>query len=88
MDFPWYNALEIKNIYNNVPVGKPLKVFVQRGFSSNWVEAYPAPINNNFSTYDYWIETRVGGGGMYTHGSLYVDYYTNVSDYPNIKIEY
>ena len=87
--FPWYNALEIKNISDKVPAGSPLKVFVQRRFNQNWVEAYPALIYYSNSIYDYFIITRVNGGGMYNQGSLYVFYYgTNVTDRPNIKIEY
>lgn len=85
---PWYNSLEIQSIHGFVPTGKPFKVFVQRGLTSTWTEAQP--VSNNPSTkYEYFVETRVNGGGMYIQGSLYVFYYgTDISDRPSVKVEF
>jgi len=84
----WYNSIEVPNIYSYVPMGKPFKVFVQRDGNTNWVEAQSASDNLN-TEYEYFIETRWDGAGMYTFGSLYIFYYgANTSDTPNVKVEF
>ncbi|HEV7330237.1 MAG TPA: PKD domain-containing protein [Flavisolibacter sp.] len=87
--FPWYAALEIKNIYLYVPQGRPFKVFIQRGFNPTWIEVQPLSADPNHNTYEYFIETRLYGAGIYNYGSLYVFYYgTDTNDTPNVKIEF
>jgi hypothetical protein len=84
--FPWYNSIEVKNIFS---YPTPLKVFVQRGFDPSWTEVkYVSNIPSN-DLYEYFIETRLDGAGMYTYGSLYIFYYgSNISDNPQVKIQY
>jgi hypothetical protein len=89
--FPWYNALEAKDIYNYVPRDKPLNVFVRRGGTINWmpVERFDPYLPYTNHLYDYFIETRPDGAGMYTLGSLYVFYYgTDTNDTCEIRIEF
>jgi hypothetical protein len=87
---PWYNTLEAPDIYSNIPPEVPIKVFVQRGSSNDWIPAPPVsndPNNNNI--YEYFIETRPDGAGMYTMGSLYILYYgSDINDNPKVKIEF
>lgn len=88
--FPWYAALEIENIFSHVPTGSPLKVFIQRGANPTWIAVPPLSTDsNNNNTYEYFIEARFDGVGMYTYGSMYIFYYgTDTSDKPNVKIEF
>lgn len=86
--FPWYASVEIKNFWAHVPEGKPMKVFIQRSYETTWTEVPPISSNssNNIS-YEYFIETRPDGAGMYNYGSLYVFFYgDNTNDNPNIKV--
>ncbi len=88
-DFPWYNTLEVKNIHTYIPTGTPMKVFVQRDNASEWKEATPEANNVNGSVYEYFIETRPNGGGMYNYGSLYIFYYgPDPNDTPDVKIQF
>ncbi len=87
--FPWYNTLEVKNIYTYIPAGTPIKVFVQRDNASEWKEA--TPVSNNLSSvYEYFIETRPNGNGFFTsYGSLYIFYYgRDTDDTPDVKIQF
>jgi hypothetical protein len=89
--YPWYNTLEAKDIYNYVPKDTPLNVFVRRGGSNSWipVERFDPNLPYTNALYDYFIETRPDGAGMYTYGSLYVSYYgTDTSDTCEIKIQF
>ncbi len=82
----WYNSLQVLDIYKYIRPGTPMKVLVQRGNSSDWHEAFYIS-NSQKGSYEYFIETRSDGGGMYSFGSLYVFYYgEDVSDKPNVKI--
>jgi len=87
--FPWYAALEINNIYSYVPHGRPFKIFIQRDSNPAWIEVPPLSANSTNTTYEYFIETRLDGAGMYSFGSLYIFYYgTETNDTPNVKIEF
>jgi hypothetical protein len=87
--FPWYNSLEVENIYSYIQQGRPLRVFVQRGSSTDWIVAHPISHTSNSNTYEYFIETRPEGAGMYNFGSLYVFYYgSDINDRPNVKVEF
>ena len=92
--FPWYPSLEVKNIYSYVSPSDSIKVFIQRDNIPGWVEvpfisSWP---NYHYGPYEYFIETRPYGAGMYNFGSLYVfsyEYYgggIGVNDTPDIKI--
>jgi len=90
--FPWYPSLEVKNLYSYVSPGDPIKVFIQRDNTPGWVEvpfisSWP---DYNYGPYEYFIETRPDGAGMYNFGSLYVFFYDyggiGVNDTPDIKI--
>ena len=84
--FPWYNAIEVKNIFS---YPSPLKVFIQRDFDSGWIEVNKFTGNGTNRRYEYFIETRPDGAGMYSYGSLYIFYYgNNTSDKPNVKIQF
>jgi hypothetical protein len=86
--YPWYNALEVPSFYTYVQSGQAFKVFVQRGLSANWVEAKPVTANGT-NQYEYFIETRPDGAGIYNFGSLYIFYYgPDTSDNPNIRVEF
>ena len=86
--FPWYNTLEVTHIYNYIPIGSPIKVFVQRNNTSEWIEASNSYNVNN--RYEYFIEARPNGNGFYTsYGSLYIFYYgPDTNDTPNVKIQF
>ena len=87
--FPWYPSLEINNIHTYIPTGTPIKVFVRRGNASEWKEATPIANNVNSSVYEYFIETRPDGAGMYNYGSLYIFYYgRDTDDTPDVKIQF
>ena len=92
--FPWYPSLEVKNIYSYVSPSDSIKVFIQRDNAPGWVEvpfisSWP---NYNYGPYEYVIESRPDGAGMYNFGSLYVFFYEyygggiGVNDTPDIKI--
>ena len=87
--FPWYAALEVTNIISlPIPTGTPIKVFVLRDNTSKWIEALPAS-NSPTTAYEYFIETRPNGGGIYLYGSLYIFYYgTDTNDTPDVKIQF
>jgi hypothetical protein len=87
--FPWYSTLEIRDIYSYVQPGTSFKVFIQRGSGSDWVEVQPISDVYTDSKYEYFIETRPDGAGMYTYGSLIVFYYgMDADDRPKIKVEF
>ncbi len=76
-------SLEVKNIY--LPQSVALKVFVQRGGSTKWEEAFPG--FSGFKNYEYSIETRPGGAGMYN----LIIFYSGLddpTDFPNVAIAY
>jgi hypothetical protein len=87
--FPWYNTLEIKNIYTYIPTGTPIKVFVQRDNASEWKEASPES-NNVSNVYEYYIETKPNGNNFWTsYGSFYVFYFgRDTDDTPDVKIQF
>lgn len=87
--FPWYNTLEVKNIYSYIPVGTAIKVFVQRDNASEWKEASPES-NNVSNVFEYFIETRPNGNGFWTsYGSLYISYFgRDTEDTPDVKIQF
>jgi hypothetical protein len=85
----WYETLEINNFYSFIPSGTPFRVYIQRDFNPAWIEATPVADNGSGGPYEYFVETRPGGGGMYTYGSLYIfGSGTDFSDTPNVKIVY
>ena len=88
--FPWYNAVEIEGFNMLLPPGSSFKIFIQRDYDPQWKEVLPTSIDYNPDiTYEYFIETRPDGAGMYNFGSLYIFYYgRDVSDTPAVKIEY
>lgn len=94
--FPWYPSLEVENIYSYVSPTDSIKVFIKRDNSPGWVEvpfisSWP---DYNYGPYEYFIETRPDGAGIYNYGSLYVFFYEyygggiGVTDTPDIKIVY
>lgn len=87
--FPWYNSLEVPLVHNYVPAGVPFVVFVQRDNDTTWIPVTPIINYSPTSVYEYFIETRPDGAGIYNFGSLYIFYYGgDVSDTPAIKIEF
>lgn len=85
--FPWYNAIEIPNFFGIMPNATPFRVFIKRDAAPVWVEVDAISNNWSGSPYEYFIETRPNGGGMYTLGSLYIfSYGADVSDTPAVKI--
>jgi hypothetical protein len=85
--YPWYSAIEIKNFYSLIPSGLMFKIFIKRDTKPDWIEAFPVSYNGAGGFYEYFIETRPDGAGMYTYGSLYIFYYgMNTSDTPDVKI--
>ncbi len=88
---PWSNAVEVKNIHSYIPVGTPVKVFIKRDNTAEWKVAEDAGKNNgsNNPVYEYFIETRPSGGGMYTYGSLYIFYWgMDINDTPDVKVQF
>jgi len=87
--FPWYNSIEIENFYNLIPPEVVFKIYIRRDTSADWVEVFPTTDNIPDNKYDYFIETRPDGAGMYNYRSLYIFYYgSDVSDTPDVKIVY
>lgn len=88
--FPWYSAIEVKNIDTYIQANRPIKkVFVQREFDSTWIEVDQLTNNWTNQLYEYFIETRPYGAGMYSYGSLYIFYYGNdTTDKPKVKIQF
>lgn len=88
--FPWYNAVEVEAFNILIPPGSSFKIFIQRDYDPQWKEVLPTSIVYNPDIkYEYFIETRPDGAGMYNFGSLYIFYYGgDVSDTPAVKIEY
>ena len=87
--FPWYSTLEVQNIHSYISVGAPIRVFVQRDDSDIWMEATPLANDGSGGDYEYFIETRPEGAGMYTNGSLYVFYYgKDTTDKPDVKVQF
>ena len=87
--FPWYNALEIDHFHKYIPTDS-FHLFIKRDTSETWVKVPEINYSNyNDSTkYEYFIETRPDGAGMYHYGSLYIFYYgDDTSDTPSIKIK-
>jgi hypothetical protein len=86
--FPWYNALEVQNLYSHIPANVPMEVFVRRGFSNTWIEVKPFLTGDHENLYEYFIETRPDGAGIYNYGSLYIFYYgRDTDDKPDLKIK-
>ena len=78
----WEATLEIKNIYNYIPVDKPLKVFVRRHNTSEWKEA--SPDYDNAYDYNYSI-TRPGSG----YSNMYIFYYgADTNNTSDVKIKF
>ena len=87
--FPWYSSLELKNIHNYFPAGTAIKVFIKRDTATEWNEVVHYSNSVNTTVYDYFIETRPYGAGMYNFGSLYVFYYAlNPKDTPDVKVQF
>lgn len=85
--FPWYNAIEVKDFNNLIPSGSAFRIFIRRDAYPDWIEVFPYSINGSNASYEYYIETRQDGAGIYTYGSLYVFYYgMDTSDTPDVKI--
>lgn len=87
--FPWYNSIEVMNFHKMIPKDTFFRVFIKRDTNPDWVEAYPISNNGSGGQYEYFVETRPYGAGMYNYGSLYIFYYgTDISDKPDIKLVY
>lgn len=83
----WYETLEINSFYSFIPTGTPFRVYIQRDANPAWVEATPVATDGSGGAYEYFVETRPDGAGMYSYGSLYIfGYGTDFSDTPNVKI--
>lgn len=86
--FPWYSTVEIKKI-NLIIAQSIFKVYIQRNNNPNWEEVTFISEDLTNNKYEYFIETRPDGAGMYNYGSLYIFYYgTDTSDSPSVKIVY
>lgn len=84
--YPWYAAVEVENMYSYPP---PKKVFIKRGFDSVWVEVNDLSDLSTNNQYEYFIEKRPDGAGMYSYGSLYIFYYgSNTADTPDVKVRF
>lgn len=88
--FPWYSTLEVPYFDRQLPAGALFKVFIQRGDSAEWIEV---PLIKDDSDpgikYEYFIEKRPDGAGIYAFTSLYIFYYgSDVNDKPSVKISY
>jgi hypothetical protein len=88
--FPWYSSIEVANIFSLVSPTDSIKVFIQRDNNLVWIEVPKSNFDSDFqASYEYFIEKRPDGAGMYNFGSLYIFYYGNDTyDTPDIKIEY
>jgi hypothetical protein len=86
--FPWYNAIEIKNFNTLLTQNALFKVYIKRDASPDWIEV-PSIQDYVNESYDYFVESRPDGAGIYHYGSLYINYFgTDVSDTPDVKIEF
>jgi len=86
---PLYSSLELQNIYSYVPQGQPIKVFVKRDDSTDWEEIQLVSNTGTTALYEYFIEERPDGAGMYNYGSLYLFYYGNdTGDSPDVKVQF
>jgi hypothetical protein len=87
--FPWYNSVEVKDFVYMLPSGVSFSSYIQRSNSQDWVSV---PLTNNISInskYEYFIERRPDGGGIYSYGSMYIfNYGDDVTDNPTVKIIY
>jgi hypothetical protein len=69
-----------------MPSGSVFRIFIRRDTNPDWIEVYPENYVANAS-YEYYIETRPDGAGIYTYGSLYIFYYgMDTNDTPDVKI--
>lgn len=83
--FPWYSAIEIKD-FNLLLPNTIFKVYIQRDNNPQWEEV-PFILENTPTMYEYFVETRPDGAGIYTYGSLYIFYYGfDTNDTPSVKI--
>lgn len=83
----WYFNIEI-NDFNLLIYQNKFKVYIKRENNQQWEEVKHY-LANTTSKYDYFIETRLDGAGMYNYGSLYISYYgTDANDKPSVKIVY
>ena len=86
--FPWYSAIKVKDFYNLIPSGSVFRIYIRRDTNTDWIEA-PSDSNNWANgSYEYFIETRPDGAGIYTYGSLYILHYgvDDPTDTPDIKV--
>lgn len=86
--FPWWSTLEIADFYRAISRESLFRIFVKRDGSTNWEDV---PALSKTLTYNYFIERRPDGAGMYLIGSLYILYIGSdpyPSDTPDIKIVY
>jgi hypothetical protein len=87
--FPWYNTVEVKNFSTRLTENQSFKVFIRRKNSSEWIPVPPLSPSNTTTLYEYFVEIRPDGAGMYNFGSLYIFYYgTDINDTPDVKITY
>ena len=87
--YPFYSSLELPNIYSYVPPGQPIKVFVKRDDGTDWEEIQLVSNTGSTALYEYFIEERHDGAGMYNYGSLYLFYYGNdTDDSPDVKVQF
>lgn len=87
--FPWYASLELENIYSHVPQGNTIKVLVKRDNQTDWEEVPVLSNVGSATSYEYFIEERPDGAGMYNYGSLYVFFYGNeTDDTPDVKVQF
>ncbi len=88
--FPWYATLEIPAIYSYMPVGTSIRVFIQPDTNADWIEVGPISSDPYCTcSYEYFIETRQDGAGIYNFGSLFIfnyDYRSGSSNTSKVKI--
>ena len=83
----WYYNIEI-NDFNLLISQNNFKVYIQRVNNPEWIEVKHYS-ENLTSNYEYFIETRPDGAGMYRYGSLYISYYgSDTNDKPSVRIAY
>ena len=86
--FPWYNTIFVGPISTLVPPNTAFLVYIRRENNPDWIPVVPYS-DSGTDKYDYFVETRPDGAGMYVLGYLHIFYYgSDVYDTPDVKIVY
>mgnify|MGYP002403219894 FL=1 len=87
---PWYHVVEVKDFLAQLPPNTDFEVFIKRDSLNIWKQVPPLKIDSQtIPEYEYHLEKRLEGAGIYNFGSLYVFYYgDNINDTPSVKITF